>query len=571
MDFNDDFLQGLTRDYWDRWKDAGANANALLREYIGGDIGDGISLMHAEMLRAHARIPTRPGETLTLALSVGYSIEPLLQALYAYQPTRVILLLNQQYLALTKGENGDRGTINRDDFGRIVTKAICFLTEQTWYRERAQQFNRSLECVDGTSPNIQLVPIKQATPSYAFQAILTHLRDASNPLVDITGAKKSIVAGAFFYAAFANVPVTYVDFDDTLFDPEYGKPYGYACQIGTVANPYQDFALRDLGRVRALYRQDNFLAAEKILAEILQAIKKGETLLSDDQRQSLDLLSAKLSAYALWNNGDFYHAKIEMQRLGMAMPTAVELLGEDWQTEHSTIDAIKRAEKIQFGMTPPDQPNPPNSIFLNLDQLVAYCDDEYAKLERLIKPYEDFRSALLRAAGLSEVLLKARFAILWYKGWLHYFEDKHLQHECLPTASDMPRLFKELVKHTRVEWMISVLQNGHDKSDRVKEFFVRIDSPPAPRLATFWNDKLQPKDLAELRNKAIHVCLYINEQLAQAAVDLARANLTEFKTHWASLLGTSPMPIVTRALTWQELCKQCGVDHFLPPNLLQED
>lgn len=134
------------------------------------------------------------------------------------------------YLSLTPGGlKNEYALLGWKEYGEQVRSAVAHLIRQHWFYAEPK---RHLQ-----PPNIDCEPIGAATPPHVFQALLKHLYGDSNVIVDITGAKKSMVAGAFLYAAFANVPVSYVDFDDDKFNPEHAKPYGYACRIGRLVNP----------------------------------------------------------------------------------------------------------------------------------------------------------------------------------------------------------------------------------------------------------------------------------------------------------------------------------------------
>jgi hypothetical protein len=101
------------------------------------------------------------------------------------------------------------------------------------------------------------------SPEAVFQTLVDVLHDETDVVIDVTGGKKSMVSGAYLYAAYAGARISYVDFEE--YDPKYRRPYGYSCKIGELANPYQEFALREWERVRNLYERYQFREAREIV------------------------------------------------------------------------------------------------------------------------------------------------------------------------------------------------------------------------------------------------------------------------------------------------------------------
>ena len=129
-------------------------------------------------------------------------------------------------------------------------------------------------------------------------------------VIDITGAKKSMVAGAYLLAAYANLDVTYVDF--AKYSPRDGRAFGYTCQIGTLENPYQIFRISEWQRARELYGQYAFRAALDTLEEIRAAAKSTDTekqsLFDPEELKAIDRVCSMIEVYDLWENGNLYEA-----------------------------------------------------------------------------------------------------------------------------------------------------------------------------------------------------------------------------------------------------------------------
>ncbi len=93
--------------------------------------------------------------------------------------------------------------------------------------------------------------------------------------------------------------ISYVDFDDNQYDPKRGKPYGYACRIGEIANPYRSFSLREWERVRTLYHQYNFWGAKDVLEERVESAMKDYL---PEHLDKLTRLKQILKCYEQWDN-----------------------------------------------------------------------------------------------------------------------------------------------------------------------------------------------------------------------------------------------------------------------------
>ena len=134
---------------------------------------------------------------------LGHSFEPLLQAIVAYQPTQVLMVLNNKY-------NDERDG------------------EMTGVRYYESNFEEAFDLLKenklvSNKPTILPYPIREAgySPVDIFRFLRQELLKPDNEnkriVIDITGAKKDMVAGAYLFAAFADVPVSYVDFE--IYDP----------------------------------------------------------------------------------------------------------------------------------------------------------------------------------------------------------------------------------------------------------------------------------------------------------------------------------------------------------------
>lgn len=507
-----------------------------------------------------------------LALLVGHSFEPLLLAISVFEPDRVLLLLNAMY-----GE----------ELGQERGKRLKRFVEDT---------ERGLARWLGHAPAVELCAIDcrphlADRPESIFRALcdyaLPHQRDGRRVVVDITGGKKSMDAGAFLFAAYADIPISYVDFDD--YNPEYRLPPGYSCHVGKLNNPYEAFRLHEWEQVRQDYEQYRFRAAASSVFKIWQVMRKPVELMRNqepallfqpEQIEAVKKLFQVLTLYARWDDGDYSKAKkhclpgLERGISGFAPPAAVRLLGNDWPPLSASRNAIKSFD---------------SKLFKSNRLLLGYARDELAKIWRLAKFNEDYRSALLRAIGLDELLLKARWVRLWdsaqVKVWAVVKEgNREREIEITLNASLERELRLKLLDHEgeagymrqalQMEWT----QRGPDppflplKTD--KPYRARLLPVRSVRTLAHYEGRSDTRELSTLRNQAIHKYRYITQSDAEAAIRLAEANLQDFEDHWTDLVQGSQDSIEGRdkdpgRLSWKQLCDLCGVN-FLPLTKIKE-
>lgn len=526
-------LKGKTERYWDNLRLNRGRRVPLWRMYAE-------ELLPLEMacMQAEGRLHIESCQMLILL--VGQSIEPLLQSVWAHRPRELLLILNQWYDEETTGEN----------FASTLRGLLSLLPSE--------------RCVPDQCIHQEVV---EPRPASVFGALVEWVRDQEGVVIDITGAKKSMVAGAFLYAAYGDVLVSYVDFEDTSYSAEYSRPYGYASHVRLFENPYTAFALRDWERVQRLYQSYHFREARRLLEEEVVPAMKGLPSESDhlyfqaEHIAGTQRLISVLHCYEFWDGGNFREAKQrthvlrDQEGLDFQPPTVVEVLGDIWPHAKSNVrDAQEAAISLldQHRFLTIGEGELANSIFCHADWLVTYSEDELARIGRLIEYNEDYRSALLRAASLNEILLKARWVYLWREG------------EVVVHQGTSSPAFEFFVERATARPMMNVL-TGRWSELRFGGGKATL-AAGAPNLGPFWEGcPLDMDALIDLRNKTIHTYLSIPRNIANGAIELAGRNLEDYRNHWAA----GPLPdVVVHTLAWPELCKLCGTDAFLSPNLL---
>ncbi|RRR73727.1 MAG: hypothetical protein EI684_08445 [Candidatus Viridilinea halotolerans] len=520
----DQELKDRTEKYWDKSK-----PDALW--YI-----EKLLPLEMQHMLSEGKRPDQPCHTL--ALLVGFSYEPLLQSIWFYRPERVVLLFNRMY--------GDVNGKNKRD---------------AW-QEYLQELKSQAKLEFALCTRVSDEADKDASSEWIFaqlrELLLPDQRAGRSVIIDITGAKKSMVAGAYLFAAYAGVPVSYVDFDE--YDERRRRPKGYSGKIALQPNPYATFGLRDWERVQGLYRQYAFGSARKEAAQIACKMQEAKVL-SAQQGQTVQRLCEAMCALEQWDNGDYAEALrlASGQAWSDLLPTAIDILGADevaWpSSQHGSVDAFLDAyHKLTLGPSG----HPEQSFYARSDLFVTYARDELAKIGRLIKHNEDFRSALLRAAGLIELLLVGRAFGLAMKQQLVRVKNQSLTQTV--DVQLLEDISEKLMTGGLKDLFFDPSKGGKTKI-RNGEIQITINNLPNVHKFQYTIDY---DDLAKLRNKAIHTHLSIPRSFAEHALAFAKQALTEYETTWVPYFQqTLPASRHLEAPSWEELCALCGVD-FLP-------
>ncbi|MEZ4737459.1 MAG: hypothetical protein R3E79_61070 [Caldilineaceae bacterium] len=469
-------------------------------------------LLPGEMTRIKSannqdRVKRDPNKVLTLVLLVGYSFEPLLQSICYYKPDHLILILNKQY-----------GATPGNLFGRQIERHFIPKLIETGLLDRSPTL--------GTKTAGYFDEVK-AEPSEVFRQLRQALvGQTGQVIIDITGSKKSMVTGAFFYAAFADTAISYVEFSDENYSWVLSQPAGYLSHIQRLSNPYETFALREWARVRTLYEQYRFKEALALIDEG-STIQRAMASIQGEEQSSLDIarnrLIQALKCYQHWDAGDLNTAQqvaskkseqnSESKSIQFILPTVVEKFGGHW-----------------FGVNGVQLDGGPANLYDDNEELRSYIYDELHRVYRLICYAQDFSGAYLRAAGANEVLMLARLI------------------RAVPQTErvNVLRILYEDDPFILTSRIYSVLASGNFSLQDV-ESVRRGESYKLPNLRCVttsmckWWQNTQFVDIVnqrpkvygsqrflDIRNKLAHTHASINEDLARAGYNFVRANFENF-------------------------------------------
>ncbi len=495
-----------------------------------------------EYMKKNEGIKALPTDVLVQL--VGFSWDPLLISLCVYKPKKLVMVLNKFY---GKKEGAALGENYIEHINKLQKEGL--INDLPVYRPQ---------------------PFKTVkdTPAGVFQFlqdnVLEYINEGKKVVIDITGAKKTMVAGAYLFAGFAGAVVSYLDFKE--YNKEYGKPYGYTCMISKPEDPMELFKIREWERVRQQYNAYAFGSALEIVEDIEAGTRQ---LIKEEETGSIGHLKKCLRFYETWDNGDYRAARRKYRELVKAgveieCPLAVERLWEIWYCK----DDIKATVGNLEGLN-----DIKKSIYVNDGFILVYAGDELKRIKRLIEYKEDYRSALLRAAGLNEFLLKARIVKMWVNNQMVVkMNGQSYLREGLKELETLKDVDKGILTFSGVSHMVKALRWEPAKKNRVlklsvseKETVVAHCRDANKRVGKFWrkikSELSLPDDVFDLRNKAIHFCLSIPKDVAEVAVAMAERNLEEFQSRWSSL---EHVPDGTYdKMDWDRLVQSCGIQ-FLP-------
>lgn len=542
-----------------------AGENELYFEENCGRFGSDKPLLQLEVDAATRlkRWEPQVNKDVVLVLLIGGSFDPLLQTVWYYEPKKILPVLNTYYFTPNKnlGYSAPGGTGYespemiwdrfKPDLIRLPKRIVQKFEKDTWLES---PFDGPVE--DDPAKVFAFLHRKLGTVS----------TDEYQLIIDITGAKKSMIAGAYFYAAYRRAEISYVDFD--IYDKEKGRPYGYTCKIGYQPNPFEEFSLQTWEQIEEFYREYNFSAATALLDDMnpdqfarLFVAFNPVKVEQEAQTVFTDLLTY-LQVCEDWERGALKEAKDKHKILQsyIDIPTAVSKLGCYWTTISDS--------RIRFDFLTDEK------------AVIYYAEDELERARWHAKVPEkrqrdndfqpDYRNAFSRAYALHETLLKSRVLLMFEHKKLHVGIPSPMINSGELTGQQIDDWQYWMVRSLESKQALSIL-----KGQTGKKFERRLKVPDAQSkclmntVEHLGMDKKALKDLAIRRNEITHSYVHVPPELAQDAIKLAAKNLEHFRNVWLETCLDVPFelaegPVVTAA-PWEEVKKAFNLDFLISP------
>ena len=545
---NCDKAIALNNEYFERQKHGGDHFDFYVHKLLPEEM---------ECAKKNGNFPKMTEAIDLLILLVGHSPEPLLQAIYAYNPAQILLVVNDFYPV-----SGSEAYLDGREFAKYMVIPLIESLCQSNDRQLDLLSPLPLESSDSARAD---------SPQQVFQLLQQRLHTVIKPdmniVLDITGGKKSTVAGAFLFAAFADLKISYVDFQ--YYDVDRRRPNGYSCQIDFLSNPYARFALKEWQQVKNLFDRSEFASAAERLKEMIADM---HSFFVESQTMAAQDLQAAMLCYDAWLNGHFNKAAklgrdLRKSRPHFQPPKIIEIFSDPdiWPHVEDADAPSLMATKLLDKGSALDKIATKEAF----EAMVLYAYDECGKIPRIAGEMADYRSALLRSAAVNELLYRLRIEQLVSSEALCLVNEEHSHHSEWHGYRFTKKRQRRLTA-SQMEWILSAIPPGGclqlpETSAKEKIFVGKKRSIAKPNLPVFAVDGIDCNTVRKLRNKSIHAVLPIPKRIALAAARLAELNWAEFERHWLA----DSMSILSRddfntLPSWEQLCDWCEVN-FLPP------
>ena len=467
-------------------------------------------------------------KSTTLVILIGDSFEPLLQSIWVHQPNRLVPIVNEYY-----GKKGEAASSAEhwSKFYRLIKKK---------FPQEKRENIRNLEDIEQVKPTAD-----------SPRAVFEHLRDELaedlrnqdvNVIVDITGAKKTMVAGAFMLAAYSRARIYYIDVEES----RDGKPYGYKSRFVAVKSPLEELSLHVWQHVEQRYRRYDFAGALRSL----------EAIPTDEHICQFRLFLSVCNSY---ENGEFREAVAQVSglrnNLQAEVPTAVLELGSLWPIPGETDLAVE--------------------LFRQPDKLLVYANDALERAKRLLTQ-ENNRAAFTLAYALHETLLKARIIALYDAKQL-MSEQEGLSEEKKKTygppqpLNQVPDGLPWCLRQMMTADAQPILSGDKRGGRKIARSTYRLSWPiqDKPGCLPVHLQAAATKPLKEARNLITHTYFPATKTLANKAITLAEHNFEDYMSNWYSWLR--PAQCAQKILkayrfdipSWEDLRRECELT-FIP-------
>ena len=566
-------LKKDTNEYWEAFKGNTQGDGERWQWYLETAVsGTNCSLFECEMAYAakEKRLPViEDGKEITLVILVGESFEPLLQSVWAHNPARLVPVVNKAYPGNFSGF--DQWNEIRVPLQMLLKRGPRH-TEWQLKAVPTVQFEAPKDKKDCFAPVVD-------EPTAVFEFLQKHLKDDlkcpnRRVIVDITGAKKTMVAGAFMMAAYSDTEICYVDSKQHGTDKFNGRPYGYACEFRKVENPLKTLALQSWNNIEKLYNKGDYAHAVAILnaAYPKDREKEDEGQEKQEYLEKIWFFETYLQICAHWDEGDIAAAGKLLSGLSEGLqehiPFAVRELKELFpKTDDATLNI---------------------DLFSQTDKIVIYAQDEIERVKRLIQKGAS-RAAFSRAYALYEALFNFRVTLLFKEHALFVKPVKNLDGEAgFSNNKDITWHNDALIACTNMFSSKAIkLLRGDKRPQSIFWFDPEVDPKtgkssmvyrnatiewPNPRQVDlkYIAKNLEPNDeLKGKRNLITHSYFPAKKEYAEAALRQAEQNFAEYKKNWVKFpdkavdMSGLDEPERYSVPPWETIREAFGL-HFIP-------
>lgn len=420
-----------------------------------------------ERAREAGGIARSRGKSLSpdiLILILGYSADPLLLAVAHHAPAEVVLLREKSLSADYMQRLGGLW-----DYYRAILRIPRFA-------------------------DVMPQPVGDSAPElYRVVERLVNEHHGRRVVLDFTGAKKTMVAGAFLAAGMLDLETTYVDFEN--YDPTLRRPRPGRSRVERVVHPVALFRLREQQQLEQAFDGRRYEEAARLAARLEETARSPEVedVLGRKEAESRAaeylFLGDLARAYDDWRQGFYQDSAAGLRKLEQVpAPPQVELLARVWpgkEAEHQEIVRSLKAEAVCR------EPGAALAYFLDV---LAWVDAGAVAA----RP----RDSYLRLYGSVESI------VYWALEVLVGQELDALQVEDL-TGGGSPKRAEELrlvalgALRESTNGALKVLGSPNGRRIEAPAVHCRLAEPPlAGEAERFWKEGVE--SFGKLRNKAVH-------------------------------------------------------------------
>jgi len=496
---------------------------------------------------------------VTLAILVGTSFEPLLMAIWAYKPHRLIPLLNTYY--------GDR-----NPNGKHITPLEHWDNLKDKIERLPQEALKNNLNLPASIANFVVEDKADHVFDRLHELLKNDLADSQcEVIIDITGAKKTMVAGAYLFAAYTEAKISYVDYDK--FEEGIGRPYGYTCRIAKVANPMRDLALKQWQSIAEAYEEYNFGLALNLLDQIPNELK---AVLKEKYGQ----LAQYLEICRQWESGDLHIAGklakklLTEEQVDIQLPATINELAQFWPDLNDpgqwlSLDVLTKPKLL---------------VLHAYDELhrAKWCTGEEGQRGKAPKIQLQCRLAFTKAYALYETLLIGRALNIIQHDGVSATIPKPFNKKIIPSGptEEKQELLKLMVKNLRRENAIKIFRRENVSVKCRKSTFMGnpISEISLEPIESKWSqvqkhlqgwDKAFDDELNDFRNLTIHTYIPVDENWAKKAIHLAEESLENYIQQWVQFLEIDPNELreledeMYTVVRWKNIKKKFGLIFLL--------